>query len=245
MTGAVRALFSPAMTRPLRSQSPELVSFIRESPLDRPAIFSFLQRLAAGLPAGTRVLDAGAGNAPYRELFAGCLYTTSDWAQSIHPGARHADVVAPLGALPLDDASFEVVVNTQVLEHVSDPGAVLSDFHRLLVAEGELWLTAPFVWELHEEPHDYFRYTSHGLQALLERSGFTVAEIRPLGGYFSTIAQLLRHCGGISGLSERGLLGRVLGAMIWRMAPVLRRLDVFDSRQALTLGWTCRAIKVG
>jgi hypothetical protein len=132
-----------------------------------------------------------------------------------------------------------------VLEHVADPGTVLGEFHRLLVPGGELWLTAPFVWELHEEPHDYFRYTPYGLRALLARAGLEAVDINPLGGYFSTIAQLLRHCGSITGLDTGGPLRRATAALIGRTAPVLGRLDDLDCRRALPLGYSCRGRRPG
>jgi SAM-dependent methyltransferase len=224
-----------------RASDRELEHFLTESPIDRPAIFAFLQPLAKSLPGGTRVLDAGAGDAPYRRLFAHCDYVTSDWEQSEHPGAQSTNVLAPLDRLPLQDCTFDVVVNTQVLEHVADPLGVLTEFHRLLVPGGELWLTAPLVWELHEEPHDYFRFTSHGLRELLGRAGLATIEIQPLGGYFATLAQLVRHCGSITGLDRGPLSARLLTALLVRVAPALRRLDRLDTRRVLPLGYACRA----
>src|SRR5437660_387104 len=85
----------------------------------------------AGAP-GTSVLDVGAGDAPYREMFKHVRYVTTDWAQSEHPGARAADVVAPADALPLQDGAFGVVLCTQVLEHVPEPSAVLAECFRVL-----------------------------------------------------------------------------------------------------------------
>jgi SAM-dependent methyltransferase len=218
----------------------DLARFIAESPLDRSHIHAFLARLATGLPPGTRVLDAGAGDSPYRPLFVRCQYMTSDWAESLHPGARSADVIAPLGQLPLEARSLDVIVNTQVLEHVADPAKVLADFHRLLVPGGELWLSVPLVWELHEEPHDYFRYTSYGLTALLREAGFEALETVPIGGYFATVGQLLRNCGAITGLDRRGLAGRGV-TLVMSRAGWLARLDGLDRRRALPLGWCCRA----
>jgi len=218
-----------------------LVQFVAESPLARTGISAFVQRLARTLPAGARVLDAGAGEAPYRVLFEHCRYARSDWEQSEHAAAHESDVLAPLHRMPLEDGSFDVVLNTQVLEHVDDPSAVLREFRRLLVPGGELWLTAPFVWELHEEPHDYFRYTSHGLRALVEGAGFTAVEIEPIGGYFTTVAQLLSHCGSSTGLDRRGLAGRAVTAVMARTARPLARLDRLDRRHALPLAYACRA----
>ncbi len=219
----------------------ELVRFVAESPLARTGIRAFLQLRARTLPAGARVLDAGAGEAPYRVLFEHCRYVRTDWEQSDHAGAHESDVLAPLHRLPLEDGSFDIVVNTQVLEHVDNPSAVLREFWRVLVPGGELWLTAPFVWELHEEPHDYFRYTSHGLRSLVEGAGFSAVEIEPIGGYFSTVAQLLSHCGSSTGLDRGGFVGRAVTALMWRAARPLARLDRLDRRRVLPLGYTCRA----
>ena len=228
-------------TLPPGASQPDLESFLAESPLNRPSIFAFMQRLARDLTPGTRVLDAGAGDAPYAVLFTDCRYVTNDWNQSQHAGAKSADVLAPVDRLPLDDASFDVVICTEVLEHVSDPAAAIREFHRILDVNGELWLTVPFVWELHEEPHDFFRYTRHGLWSLLERAGFESIEIEPIGGYFSTLAQLLRNCGPITGLSSGPFVARAATRLLGRVAPVLRRLEPLDTRGVLPLEYTCRA----
>lgn len=210
--------------------------------LARPIILAFVSRAARETPSGARILDAGAGECPYAELFHHCEYVAADWAKSIHAGGRPVDIVAPLDRLPVEDGSFDAVLSTQVLEHVQDPQAVLSELRRVLVGEGKLWLTAPLVGELHEEPYDFFRYTSHGLRALVEGAGFAEIEVAPVGGYFTTLGQLLRNFdGATTGAGHRGLGRRLVGAAMWRAGPVLRRLDRFDTRRALPLGWTCRA----
>ncbi len=86
---------------------------------------------------------------------------------------------------------------TEVLERVAEPARVLSELARILRPGGGLLLTVPFVFELHEEPWDHSRFTNHGLRHLLEATGFAVGTIEPLTGWFSTLAQILRH-GGIS-----------------------------------------------
>jgi SAM-dependent methyltransferase len=222
--------------------SERLAAFTAASPYDRAPILAFMQTAAGATAAGASVLDAGAGEAPYRELFAHCDYRTSDWSNSVHAGAKAVDYVASLDALPIDDASFDAVLNTQVLEHVADPVAVVGELSRVLKPGGELWLTVPLVNELHEEPYDFFRYTPYGLRTLFEGAGLEVVSIEPLNGYFSTLAMLLRHGGLITGVGADGDLGRrVVAGLLRLVALPLPRLDRLDRRRALPLGYACRA----
>jgi SAM-dependent methyltransferase len=221
----------------------QLQAFVAQAPVERRLILSFVSAAAARTTEGSRVLDAGAGDAPYRELFAHCRYRTADWAKSPHPGAREADIIAPLDALPVDAESFDAIVCTQVLEHVADPAAVLAELHRVLAKDGQLWLSVPFVGELHEEPHDYWRYTSHALRMLLDRAGFVDASVEPLGGYFSAVGVLAWNGGTSIGVRAEGrdLPRRVLAASLRAAARALPVLDRLDRRRALPVGWACTA----
>jgi ubiquinone/menaquinone biosynthesis C-methylase UbiE len=97
--------------------SPTLLAHVEEMPLVRRPILQAVSAFAAQLPPGSRVLDAGSGNAPYAELFGHCEYVTADWPQSVHEGARQANIVASLEALPVPDEAFQAVLCTEVLEH--------------------------------------------------------------------------------------------------------------------------------
>jgi SAM-dependent methyltransferase len=228
-----------------------LAAFIRASPIQREPIARAVRRSAEELAPGTRVLDAGAGTAPYRPLFGHCDYVTQDWPGTLHEAARRADVVADLHDLPMTDASFGFVLCTEVLEHVADPERVLRELRRVLVPGGGLLVTVPFVGELHEEPHDHWRFTSHGLAATLARSGFGAIATQPLTGYWSTVAHVLRH----GGLATRPARGRsraptraaafaslCASGVLQRLAPTLDRLD---DRHALPIGWTATASAIG
>jgi len=228
---------------------PEQVqAFVAVSPIQRAPIAAAVAAEAAAIAPGSRVLDAGAGEGPYRALFAHCEYVTLDWPGTVHPAARGADVVADLHDVPLEEASIDAVVCTEVLEHVADPALVLAELHRVLRPGGRLLVTVPFVNELHEEPHDHYRYTSHGLRGLLERAGFEGVEVAPTTGWFATLAQTLRH--GANSMWGPGpartpatrAVGAALlaaGALLGRLAPALdRRLD---ARRALPVGWVARA----
>jgi len=150
--------------------SEALRKFVAEFPYERESILEFVMKAARATPAGARVADVGAGDAPFRELFAHTSYATLDWSQSVHEGALSSDIVASADSIPVRDGAFDVVLLTQVLEHVPEPAGVLSELHRILGEGGVLYLTVPLVWELHELPHDYYRYTSEGLRHQIGRA---------------------------------------------------------------------------
>ncbi len=236
---------------PIRSlpagKAEELRRFISAGPLHRGAILTCVAAAAGRLPAGSRVLDAGAGNAPYRELFSHCVYRTQEWSASPHTGAQQADIIGDLHDLPVQADTFDFILCTEVLEHLHDPRRALGEMRRVLRPDGELLLTVPFVHELHEEPYDFYRYTPYALRRLLEEAGLRPLSIQPLSGWWSTLAHVLRHCGkatcpaeGPSSVATRGaaFAMRQLSRHLARMAPTIDRLD---QRRGLPIGWACTA----
>jgi SAM-dependent methyltransferase len=225
--------------------SPRLRAFVEEVPEERRSLFAFVTATASALPPGARVLDAGAGEAPYRELFEHCEYVTADWENSPHEGARAADLIGSLEALPVEDASFDAALSTQVLEHVAEPVRVLRELHRVLRPGGRLYLTAPLVGELHEEPYDFYRYTPHGLRHLLGQAGFEVESIEPRNGYFTTLAGLARAGAWAIGDADdaRSADREAAQRLLLRMVATLDSLDYLDVRRVLPLGYQCVATR--
>ena len=107
--------------------SEALRTFVSEAPFERRPILDFMIRAAREVLPGARVLDVGAGDAPYRELFERVAYTTADWEHSVHEDLPAVDITAPADELPVADSSFDAALLTQVLEHVADPRAVLGE----------------------------------------------------------------------------------------------------------------------
>src|SRR6478736_381600 len=142
---------------------------------------------AAARHARGRLIDLGCGEKPY----AAALAPHVDEHLGVdHAGSPHAlasvDVLAGAYEIPLADASFDTALMAEVLEHLEDPGRALAEAHRLLRTGGTLILTAPFMWPLHEEPRDFFRYSPHGLRHLL--AGFEPVTVTPVAGKWSTLA---------------------------------------------------------
>lgn len=226
--------------------SSQLQRFIAEAPHTRTEIAAAVERFAGEVPSGARLLDAGAGDSPYRGFFAACDYRTHDWPGSPHAGAAGADVIADIADLPLDDGSLDAVLCTEVLEHVRDPRAAAGELRRILVPGGRILITVPFVGELHEEPYDFQRFTSYGLRALLEDAGFGSIEVVPLGGWGTTAAQVLRNAGLATGTASgpwspaRVFTWCLLVASVF-VGKLRHRLDRMDRRKALPVGWAATA----
>jgi SAM-dependent methyltransferase len=178
-------------------------------------------------------------------LFAHTHYVTSDWSESPHVGAGTADILASADALPVADDSLDLVLCTQVLEHVPEPAAVLSECFRVLRPGGRVALTVPLMWELHELPHDYYRYTEHGLRHVLSKAGFTELEVAPRGDGFSTIAQLLHNLGWAMGDAPDGLTARRIEAreLLGVLAEQIAELAPLDAQRHMSLGYSAAARK--
>ena len=148
----------------------------------------YLPRYARG-----RLIDLGCGQVPlygaYRELV--CEVTCVDWAASPHP-ISHVDREADLGAkLPFDDASFDTVILSDVLEHVPTPELLWHEMARLLTPGGHALINVPFLYGVHEAPHDYYRYTGFALRRHAEQAGLDVRVLASVGGSLHVLADLL------------------------------------------------------
>lgn len=199
-----------------------------------------VNRLAVELPAGARVLDAGAGESRHRPFFPKQRYVAADLAVG-DAAWNYAglDALCDLESLPFRCASFDAALNIVTLEHVRRPEAVLAEIARVLAPGGRLLLIAPQDWEVHQAPHDYFRYTRYGLRDLLVRAGFTEIDIRPAGGFFRLLSRRL-----LNALQFFPGLWIVPAAVLFAPpALLLPWLDPLDRACDFTLGYTCTARK--
>lgn len=153
----------------------------------RARLEAFVQRAADAAPIGALVLDAGAGEGYYRSLFSKSRYQAADLCK-IEKAYGRIHYICDLTHIPIQDAAYDLVVCTQVMEHVPDPDRVLAEFYRVLKPSGQLWFSAPFFFPEHEVPYDFYRYTHFGLKHLLQTAGFEVQEIDWLEGYSASLA---------------------------------------------------------
>jgi ubiquinone/menaquinone biosynthesis C-methylase UbiE len=232
--------------------------FERWPDLDPVLNFSWRMRtdwltLQAGqIAAGARVLDAGAGEGQYRDLFGHTRYQAQDFAQyegSSADGApetwkyRKLDYVCDITAIPVADGTFDAVVCTEVLEHVPNPLAALRELVRVTAPGGRLLLTAPLGSGMHQEPyHFYGGYSRHFWSRTLPELGCEVDEIVPLRGLLSHAGQELHRASRYLALQDR-----LSPEQAWVMQEWLPRMlhdadpEVFIEQ--FTVGYMVRATK--
>jgi SAM-dependent methyltransferase len=178
------------------------MSFIKKNRLIR-KIFAFnptnrdawIKAQSSQVESGSDVLDIGAGSCPYRSYFAHCNYLTQDFVQLLPGQLRDGsygkiDYVCDSAQIPVPDASFDVVLCTEVLEHHPEPIKVVREFARVLRPQGRLLLTAPLGSGIHQEPfHYYGGYTPYWYEKYLKAAGFEEIEIQANGGFFRHFGQ--------------------------------------------------------
>jgi SAM-dependent methyltransferase len=225
------------------------------SDIGRYYITDFVNKISKQLPDGTLLLDAGAGECAYKRYFSHCNYKSADlgvgddnWNYS------HLDYITPLDKLPIEDNTFDAVLCTQVLEHLSLPKESVQEMYRVLKKGGKLFLTVPMAQDEHQVPYDFFRYTSYGLKYLFNEAGFESFEIVPFGGMYVRWAyELPRSMTILPALKKNGTLN-FLGLLflpiklIWKIVIKLLQylfvfLDRFDKNKTDPFGWSAIAIK--
>ena len=189
-----------------------------------------------------RVIDMGCGDCVYKEDIEEVAdeYIGVDWHDSQHE-CGEVDVWADLTeALPFPDDYANTIVSFQVMEHLPEPIGFLSECFRILMPGGRIIVTVPFMWGIHEEPQDYYRYTRYGLQYLLGKAGFENIEISENAGFWTTwILRFNYH-------SRRyaGSLLRIILVPVWfvgQAAAIV--LDKVNRNTADATSYTASAIK--
>lgn len=138
-----------------------------------------------------RVVDIGCGTKPYRNLLKPYIteHVGVDHHASLH-SKENVDLLGTAYAIPAPDASFDSALCTAVLEHLEEPEQALRECHRVLKPRGIAIYSVPFIWHLHEEPRDFYRFSKYALDYLFKKVGFDIIEIKALSGFWVTFGQL-------------------------------------------------------
>lgn len=147
----------------------------------------YLKEHAAG-----RLLDLGCGQVPLYEAYKRYVSesTCVDWANSLHDN-QYLDKECDLTKeLPFSDGEFDTIILSDVLEHIPNPEDLWRDMSRILAPEGKLILNVPFFYWLHEQPHDFYRYTEFALKRFAQISELNLVLVEPIGGPLEVLADL-------------------------------------------------------
>lgn len=133
------------------------------------------------------IYDLGCGNGIYKKylLSKGNKYIGVDWSNTIHDSA--ADIVSDLNQkLNIESEVADTIISISVIEHLHNPQLFLEEAFRITKKGGNIIFQVPWQWGIHEEPHDYYRYTSYALKRMVEVVGFKNIVVEPMSGFFTT-----------------------------------------------------------
>jgi ubiquinone/menaquinone biosynthesis C-methylase UbiE len=165
----------------------------------------WVEKTLKSIPANLKLLDVGAGECQYKIHCDHLLYTSQDFNQYTGSGngiglqtgnwdVSQIDIVSDILKIPVENESFDVVMCTEVLEHVPNPIAAIEEMARLLKKNGTLIITAPFCSLTHFAPYHYCDgFSKYFFSYHLERLGFEIIEITPNGNYFQYLAQEMQR----------------------------------------------------
>ncbi len=221
----------------------------------------WVAKQASLIPVNNAILDVGAGSCPYREYFSHCDYKTQDFTSLLPEQLRGCngydkiDYICDATNIPVPNANLDVIICTEVLEHVPEPIKVIYEFSRILKPGGKLLLTAPLGSGIHQEPyHFYGGYTPYWYEKFLTEAGFSDISIEANGGFFKHYGQeSVRFAQAtIPWKLSANFAWRFIWMPLWLILlpwfalflPVICHfLDVLDKDKKFTIGYHVIAIK--
>jgi SAM-dependent methyltransferase len=195
----------------------------------RQSILSALKRELANF-SGT-LLDVGCGYMPYKPLLLSPLTKVDRYLgldlEKNEIYENRPDLVWDGNKIPLPDCMVECAIATEIFEHCPDPELTMSEIYRVLKPGGIMFFTVPFLWPLHDVPYDEYRYTPFSLKRHLGNSGFESIELKALGGWDASLAQMMglwvrRR---LSFSRKQRILRAILSPLVLPVVWLLTRLD--------------------
>ncbi len=171
---------------------------------NEPNRMAWMEQTLSKIPAGLKILDAGAGECKFKKYCSHLEYTSQDFAEYDGSGDvglqmgtwdnSKLDIVSDITNIPRDNESFDAVMCTEVLEHVPDPVAALTELHRLLKPGGYLLITAPFSSITHFAPYHFATgLSNYFYEHHLNKLGYKIIDLSKNGNYYEFMAQEVRR----------------------------------------------------
>jgi SAM-dependent methyltransferase len=209
--------------------------------LSRKGLYEFLSKEYAAIPQGADVLSIGAGGEIDQLLqeFAkriGFRVVSFDIDES-----RGPDIIGDICSYNFDRTQFDVVVMSEVLEHLHSPHLGLKNIHGILKKGGTLILSTPFILPMHDRPHDYFRFTRYGLEFLLK--DFRRVQVEERNSYFEAIDVLWVRLLQTNSRPSRLLCLVIIPLIFYLKRPLTALLTRLISTDAMTTGYVVTAVR--
>ncbi len=174
-----------------------------------------------------KVLDIGCGDKPFYSYIKNQidLYIGIEYPQKHHSN-KNIEIFAAADKLPIKSHSFSFIIISQVLEHLENPLDALKEINRILINDGRVFVSWPFLYLIHEEPRDFYRFTKYGMTYLAEQAGLTIEYITPTTGFWITIFCLLsKHL-----LTKSKILYRLFVPVLLIIKYICLGLDKIDHK---------------
>jgi len=211
----------------------------------------WLEQALKRVPAGHRILDAGAGEQKYKSLCKHLDYVSQDFAQydgkgdgkGLHTGEwdyAKLDIVCDIIDIPEPDKSFDAIMCIEVLEHLPEPVKALKEFSRLLKPRGHLILTAPYSSLTHFAPyHFYSGFNRYFYEKHLSDFGFTIIDLEFNGNYFEFLAQEFRRIPDMADKYSKSKISRIEKLAQRIILSMLERFSRKDHNSCEVLSFGC------
>lgn len=212
----------------------------------------WVEKKLTDLPAGLRILDAGAGEQQYKKYCTHLNYVSQDFAQYDGVGDNvglqtgkwdnsNLDIICDIANIPEPDASFDVILCTEVFEHLPDPALAIREFSRLLKSGGQLLITAPFCSLTHFAPYHYATgFNRYYYEKHFSDNGLKALSIEENGNYFEYVAQEVRRIEDVAILNSEKKHPNLLQRLaIWMVLNMLNKMSKTDSGSEKLLHFGC------
>jgi SAM-dependent methyltransferase len=196
----------------------------------------YLDKVLSDINFYGKVLDVGGKKDNKRGTFRPPLDKVKNWEYLNIDESTNPDYFCSADKIPVDDNTFDMIMLTEVIEHLENPIDVIHECYRVLKTDGKIIVTIPFLNALHADPYDFQRWTDVKIENVFNKSGFKLININPMGGKAAVIYDLLNFS-----QTPASLKSRIFRKMLQFSAPIFKISD--KSNRFITTGYFIEATK--
>jgi SAM-dependent methyltransferase len=191
----------------------------------RKAQYDFMKERLSLVQAGGTLLDVGSGASHFSDIYIPYKKTNIDFAPY-----QDTDVTHDLETgLPFENESYDVVVSTNTFEHIYNSKELIKECYRVTKKGGLLIGSTPFQLCVHQEPHDYYRYTSFALARMMTDAGYIDINVVPLGTHNQLLNQTVDHFFGSieNNVKDKSIIQYYFVRIFWKLNRILLKITLF------------------